>query len=147
MMIQLRGSVIAESGGERRVFTAVCSAERENVVAKLRNGPVVLEVHGPIGVTVVRSQNHAWSGLDVHAIGAELEIVVRCTHLPRHAPVRRPPVNVIGKSCARVRFTTAEVLRLVKCANYVEMFIPHGVAAKTGNILTERAIDDGFRGG
>src|SRR5260370_22293289 len=140
----LCGTASSEGCPQRRILPNVSPAERQNVIFKLRNGAVILEVESPIRVAVRRTSHSVRRTLYVHSVGANFQAVVLCDRLPGHAPIGSQSTNIEPESCARVGLRPANVLRTVNCAAYVQMLVPHGVSAESGHILREGAINNGF---
>src|SRR6202011_1145155 len=111
--VQMVGSLCCASGSERshqgRVLPDVRTADGKHVVLELRNRSVILKICGPVCVAIHQAGDAVRSALHVHAVAADLQVIVLAGCLPRHTPVGCDPPDIVGKSCACVGLGASDV--------------------------------------
>src|SRR6202023_3026357 len=98
------GSLCCATSSERsqqgRVLPDVRTADGKYVVLELRNRSVILKVCCPVCVAVHQAGDAVRSALHVHAVAADLQVIVLAGRLPRHTPVGCHTPDILGKPYA-----------------------------------------------
>ena len=75
----------------------------------------------------------------MHPVGADFKIVLHSVLLPRHPPIGRNAANIEAGTLSGWRLkSAADVTGTVEGSREVQMLVPHGVGAQSGDILRQR---------
>src|SRR3984893_2018761 len=92
-----------------RVLPDVRTADGKHVVLELRNRPVILKVCCPVCVAVHQAGDAVRSTLHVHAVAADLQVIVLAGCLQRHTTVGCHTPEIVGKPCACIGLRASDV--------------------------------------
>src|SRR6516225_7089596 len=109
----------------------------------MRESAVVLKVRRPVRETVFGTGNRTVRALHVYAVGANCEIVVLAGGLISQTPVWSHAADVDGATGSVIGLGRTNVLGAVDRAHEIKMVVPHGVAANSGDVLRQAAVDQG----
>src|SRR6266853_6819336 len=126
MVSSLDRTACGNGGQQRRVLSDIGAAKGNYVVLEPRYRPIILKVSSPVRITIHQTRDGIRSSLHMHAVSADLKVIILGRGLPRPTPIGRYPADVEAEPIARIRLRASDVLRPVHRACQVPVIVPHG---------------------